>query len=161
MALHSTLTGSDLHEPKGIEAASSGTTYIANGTGSGSWSKIASGNIDTSSIFTTNKFLLTYKIESVAAATDVYIPVPHNCQLNAVYAAISGTITTTALVFTVYNGVSSLGTITIAAASIAGTAGSLTGLTSNFTTGGVVRVASGGTTGAVNGVVTLELTWTA
>lgn len=34
---HSTLTGSDLHEPKGAAAASSGTVYVANGSGSGVW----------------------------------------------------------------------------------------------------------------------------
>ena len=34
---HSSLTGSDLHEPKGVAAASSGEVYIANGSGSGHW----------------------------------------------------------------------------------------------------------------------------
>jgi hypothetical protein len=34
---HSTLTGADLHEPKGVAAASSGTVYVANGSGSGAW----------------------------------------------------------------------------------------------------------------------------
>ena len=35
--LHSTLSGADLHEPKGIESASAGTVYVANGSGSGNW----------------------------------------------------------------------------------------------------------------------------
>lgn len=39
---HSLLSGADLHEPKGIETASSGTVYTANGAGSGSWSRVAS-----------------------------------------------------------------------------------------------------------------------
>lgn len=44
--LHSTLTGADLHEPKGVESAPAGTVYVANGTGSGSWlSTYAYGNI--------------------------------------------------------------------------------------------------------------------
>lgn len=34
---HSTLTGSDLHEPKGISTASTGDIYIADGAGSGEW----------------------------------------------------------------------------------------------------------------------------
>lgn len=34
---HSTLTGSDLHEPKGISLASANEVYVANGSGSGSW----------------------------------------------------------------------------------------------------------------------------
>lgn len=35
--IHANLTGSELHEPKGVAAASSGQVYVANGSGSGSW----------------------------------------------------------------------------------------------------------------------------
>ena len=34
---HKNLTGSELHEPKGVASAGSGTVYEANGSGSGSW----------------------------------------------------------------------------------------------------------------------------
>jgi len=34
---HSILTGADLHEPKGVSIANSNTVYVANGSGSGSW----------------------------------------------------------------------------------------------------------------------------
>ena len=34
---HSSLTGSALHEPKGVSTAGSGTIYLADGAGSGSW----------------------------------------------------------------------------------------------------------------------------
>ena len=34
---HKDITGDQLHEPKGIETASSGEVYIADGVGSGSW----------------------------------------------------------------------------------------------------------------------------
>lgn len=34
---HSTLTDPYLHEPKGIASAGSGTVYVANGSGSGTW----------------------------------------------------------------------------------------------------------------------------
>lgn len=38
MALeHATLTGSQLHEPKGVETATSGQIYVADGLGSGDW----------------------------------------------------------------------------------------------------------------------------
>lgn len=40
---HSTLTGDNLHEPKGIENASSGDVYIADGSGSGAWTAV--GNV--------------------------------------------------------------------------------------------------------------------
>lgn len=39
MAEHNTLTGTQLHEPKGVAAASSGTVYTADGAGSGNWEK--------------------------------------------------------------------------------------------------------------------------
>jgi len=34
---HSSLTGSDLHEPKGVASASAGKVYISLGTGTGHW----------------------------------------------------------------------------------------------------------------------------
>lgn len=37
MAEHKDLTGTDLHEPKGVATASHGEVYFANGTGSGTW----------------------------------------------------------------------------------------------------------------------------
>lgn len=37
---HASLTGSELHEPKGADTAPLGTVYVANGAGSGSWSSI-------------------------------------------------------------------------------------------------------------------------
>jgi len=37
---HATLTGSQLHEPKGVEVAPLGTVYVSNGTGSGNWSNV-------------------------------------------------------------------------------------------------------------------------
>ena len=35
---HNLITGSDLHEPKGVAAASANKVYVANGSGSGAWS---------------------------------------------------------------------------------------------------------------------------
>lgn len=37
MATHSTLTGADLHEPKGVASAGANQVYVANGAGSGTW----------------------------------------------------------------------------------------------------------------------------
>ena len=37
---HASLTGSELHEPKGADTAALGTVYVANGAGSGSWNSI-------------------------------------------------------------------------------------------------------------------------
>lgn len=37
---HASLTGSQLHEPKGADVASLGTVYVSNGAGSGSWASV-------------------------------------------------------------------------------------------------------------------------
>lgn len=37
---HSVLTGTDLHEPKGISAAVANRVYLSNGAGSGSWTTV-------------------------------------------------------------------------------------------------------------------------
>lgn len=37
---HASLTGSNLHEPKGAAAASNGTVYVSNGAGSGTWQSV-------------------------------------------------------------------------------------------------------------------------
>lgn len=37
---HASMTGSEIHEPKGADTAPLGTVYVANGAGSGSWSSI-------------------------------------------------------------------------------------------------------------------------
>lgn len=55
---HSVLANSELHEPKGVSAASSGQVYVANGTGGGSWRYIPHSscyytNIGTGTTYTT------------------------------------------------------------------------------------------------------------
>ncbi len=40
MVTHASLTGAELHEPKGVATAGSNTFYKANGSGSGSWSAL-------------------------------------------------------------------------------------------------------------------------
>ena len=43
---HNSLAGSEVHEPKGIQNASSGQIYLANGTGSGNWTTPTLDTID-------------------------------------------------------------------------------------------------------------------
>ena len=42
---HKNLTGSDLHEPKGVAAANAGEVYVADGAGSGAWVTKAVDNV--------------------------------------------------------------------------------------------------------------------
>ena len=53
---HKSLTGSDLHEPKGIEVAAPGQVYVSDGLGSGSWV-----TVDIQSSWSTGDVKLTYK----------------------------------------------------------------------------------------------------
>ncbi|WBF78161.1 hypothetical protein MEP402_gp41 [Methylophilales phage MEP402] len=42
---HKLITGADLHEPKGVASASNKTVYVANGSGSGAWSTVATDSL--------------------------------------------------------------------------------------------------------------------
>lgn len=41
MADHASLTGAELHEPKGVATAAAGQVYIADGSGSGDWNVVS------------------------------------------------------------------------------------------------------------------------
>jgi hypothetical protein len=42
---HKNLTGSDLHEPKGVAAAAINLVYVSNGAGSGTWQKLTASQL--------------------------------------------------------------------------------------------------------------------
>lgn len=65
MAHHKDLTGTDLHEPKGVASASSGQVYVANGSGSGGWSALP-----------VSYYALTLAIANVSSASTYYIGIP-------------------------------------------------------------------------------------
>lgn len=44
---HASLTGADLHEPKGVASAAVNTIYVASGTGTGTWQKLTTSNFST------------------------------------------------------------------------------------------------------------------
>lgn len=76
---HSALTGSDLHEPKGVATASNNTVYVANGAGSGSW--------------TAQKVVFTGVIADVSSAETVYIPIPYAGNIVKATTVLGGAIT--------------------------------------------------------------------
>lgn len=49
---HKNITGVELHEPKGVAAASASQVYVSNGAGSGTWSHLPHGNLYYSNIGT-------------------------------------------------------------------------------------------------------------
>jgi hypothetical protein len=69
---HSTLTGSNLHESKGIDTASAKMVYVTNGSGSGTFKKIGTDNMFglTTDGGATGKKLLTNGSEGFTLALD-------------------------------------------------------------------------------------------
>ena len=65
MPLHADLTGADLHEPKGVDAAPASTVYLANGTGSGAWTKVTAAAVDTSTIKNLNKHWVVVRVADI------------------------------------------------------------------------------------------------
>lgn len=92
MAEHKDLTGSNLHEPKGVATASNNTVYVADGAGSGSWSKVGVNSIDNTSILDVNDFYMTEILDDVSTASSTYMAVPVGCQLVKIYGVLQNTI---------------------------------------------------------------------
>lgn len=75
---HSVLTTTDLHEPKGIDAATDGQTYISDGAGSGDWVTLPTGwghYKDNAAEQTFNTTAAKLSIDGAAATTNEdYLP---------------------------------------------------------------------------------------
>lgn len=116
---HSSLTGADLHEPKGVATANSEDVYVANGSGSGAWKG--------------QTLLLNKKMTDISSSFDRYIPLPVACKVIHITTALSAAISGSDLVLTIKNAAgSSMGTITVAqSGSAAGTIDTLTPSSNN------------------------------
>jgi hypothetical protein len=67
---HAAIADPEIHEPKGVAAASSGQVYVANGAGSGSWSAVLT---ETQHASISNANLHEPKDVSTASAEQVYV----------------------------------------------------------------------------------------
>lgn len=163
MPLHSSLTGTELHENKGAASASDNTVASAT-TGATVWRKVNTDMIDTSSIFNTNITTFQTVLTDVSTAETVYIPVPFDCTVLSVYAVLQGAITVADSILDVKNdGGASMGTLTIAfTGSSAGTLFSFAPTTNNtFTTGQRIQVSTdGGSTTTQKLFITLGVEFT-
>ena len=102
MPAHSTLTGADLHEPKGADAASTDTVYVADGAGSGTWEKVTSDSIDTTSVKNVNKFYIYTNYDNLNTTNALLIPTPFNCTLTKVTGVLSAALGTANVTVNVY-----------------------------------------------------------
>lgn len=103
---HKLMTGADLHEPKAIAAAASGTVYRANGTGGGAWVNLAAANLDFSAITTgqfvkvttgvpvgialnnANIMILNCFMSDAANADDAWVVAPKDGTITTIWSAI-------------------------------------------------------------------------
>ena len=114
MPQHSALTGSDLHEPKGADAASADTVYVANGAGSGTWEKVTADSVDQTSLKNVNKGLIVVTIPDVSTSSFILVPFSVALTVTKITSVLYGTIATAdATLSCTNNGSASLGSIVI------------------------------------------------
>lgn len=116
---HSAITDPDIHEPKGVAAATAGKVYVADGAGSGDWVALQD--------------IYTGVIADVSSAETVYIPITNAGTVTKVVTVLEGAITVANAVVTPKNSAgSSMGDITVAfSGSAAGDIDTLTPASNN------------------------------
>jgi len=149
MVAHASLTGSDLHEPKGAASASSGQVYVANGSGSGVWTTPA-----------TSYITLCVTFKDISTAGTQYVASPAAGTIKKIYLTLQGAITGADSSVTFAIGGTSIDSSTITAAQSGSTAGTTFSSTpsghNTVSSGSVVSVASdGGSTNTVDAQVVI------
>lgn len=142
MALHATLTGAELHEPKGADSASSGDVYVSNGAGSGNWLNRYS------DVVALNQYWMTNRMDDISAANNrVYFHIPVQSEIISLSAILDGAITTGNAVLSIYiNGALFADSLTVPfAGSAAGTMATINTTTGNtIAANSVVEIRSDG-----------------
>jgi hypothetical protein len=82
MAAHSTLTGADLHEPKGADTATSGQVYVFDGAGSGTPTTIANNNL----------VIVTCNVVNISTAGSYWVVPGIAGDITTIYSVIDGAI---------------------------------------------------------------------
>lgn len=90
MPVHSSLTGSDLHEPKGISSASADTVYVADGAGSGTWEKITNDSLAGDTVRLRH---LSAVLPDVSTSSYILVPLPDECTVTSIVMILGNAIT--------------------------------------------------------------------
>ena len=77
---HSTLTTTDLHEPKGVAAANADEVYVADGAASGAWTAHD------------NFAYLTLQIDDISSASSSWVAAPTAGNITKIYTIINAVI---------------------------------------------------------------------
>lgn len=106
--LHSSITGADQHEPKGVESATAGKVYRANGVGSGTWSSVPAQEVlvidPNNVIVATNvedalyelyqtETLVEGQFASAASAETILMSIPFSATVLSITFILAGSIT--------------------------------------------------------------------
>lgn len=165
MASHASLTGANLHEPKGVASASANTVYVANGSGSGTWQTLTTSSINVGSFLNVNKYKCTVQMDDVSTADFILVPVPSAATLTKCTVIINNAITSAdaILTFTNSTGPVTVGTLTLTnSGSAEGTRYTFTPSANNaFSAGAYLKIATdGGSSTAAKATLFLEWTLT-
>lgn len=165
MPYHKDLTGTDLHESKGVSSAAADTVAVADGAGSTSWQKIEAAQIDATSVKNVNIEYVQFVVEDPNSTWNRYIVFPFACTVTSVSACISTKPSTANLDINFYKGTgtgSTMASISFATAGADGdTATAAVSTNNTYTVGGVMRVRSNsGSTSAGDLYVVLTVTLT-
>jgi len=151
---HDAIPNAELHEPKGVSAASSGQVYVANGSGSGVWT--------TKNYY--DKVYLYCHHDNLDTPTSHYVVSPVAGTITKIYSVIDAAIALadTTLVTKIGGVTVTNGTITIAySGSAAGDVDSCTPTALNSVSAGTaIEIASGGetNTSGAHAHITIEIT---
>lgn len=106
--LHSQITGAQNHEPKGVESATSGQVYRADGLGSGSWTSVPASEVtvtDPNLVITATNVedalfelyqtsnLIEGQFTDVSNVETILLPIPFDCTVIQIKMILSGSIT--------------------------------------------------------------------
>lgn len=113
---HSLLTGAELHEPKGVDAATVGTAYIADGLGSGTWKLPEADEVtvnDPQGVFSggdletvlyelyQTRNLIEGQFTDVSSVETVLLPIPFSCEILSIKMVLANAITVADSIVTV------------------------------------------------------------
>lgn len=151
---HNTMTGSQLHEPKGVAAAASGTCYVANGSGSGAWTNLHA----------TQRAFDVY-LPDIGTAGSFYWVAPFNGNITSIYSVINSACATTDTLLTFFIGGVQITNSTVTIPFTASAAGNVASSTpsANFaiTAGAALKITTdGGTSNTPTAMLTIILTLT-
>lgn len=160
---HKDLTGADLHEPKGVDAASVNTLYIADGAGSGAWAKVGGSQIDPASFLNLNREQFFGAFIGIGSAGSRYLGFTRNVTITKIVVVLQDVTGGSVTVMTFRNAAgASMGTINIPSTAVAGDLFTLTPVANNSVPAdNRIQVDSdGGTSGNPNLAITFDLLWT-